>query len=134
MSNHDERTLRILRAKERGLKRAADAACQKWHGLVSPKFTEADKRTARCKKCGQLVMFRGDPTSVYSEILIMFDDGSAHLTPLCRGCSSGLTIRDLEAIYCADIVDLSDDEDRAGVLMDWTLLADRRPVGFERQR
>lgn len=134
MSNHDERKLRILKAKERGLKRAEAVAKQKWCGLVSPFFTDDDKTTARCKKCGQLVMFKGNATHLYSEILIIFNDNSAHLTSLCEGCSSGLTVRDLEAIYCADILDLSDDEERAGVLMDWTLLADRKPVGFERQR
>lgn len=134
MSNHDERRLRILQAKERGLRRAAEVACQKWYGLTSPHFTEDDKTTARCKRCGQLVMFKGEATARYSEILIVFDDKSAHLTSLCVDCSSGLAVRDLEAIYCADILDLSDDEESAGVLMDWTLLADRKPVGFERRR
>ena len=133
MSNHDRRLL-ILQAKERGLKRATDAARQKWHGLVNPRFTEDDRTTARCKMCGQLIMFKGEATSRYSEILIVFNDNSAHVTSLCVNCSSGLTVRPLEAIYCADILDLSDDEEKAGVLMDWTLLADRKPVGFERRR
>lgn len=134
MLSRDESVLRILRAKERGLKRASAIANQKWCGLASPAFTEDDKSTARCKKCGQLVIFKGNAMECYSEILIIFDDNSAHITSLCGGCSSGLSVVDLEAIYCADILDLSNDEDRSGVLMDWTLLADRKPVGFERRR
>lgn len=65
-------------------------------------------------------------------IRILFDDGSAHETEVCADCAGKLTHDQLEAIYCRDLCQFAADEDVDGVQPPWHVMADRKPVGFEK--
>lgn len=60
-----------------------------------------------CKGCGVTVVkmdkVGAHPTSAYENLLIRFDDGSDHLTPLCKKCASGATVEDAKEYYKEDL-------------------------------
>ena len=121
--------LNSLSAKAKGLARAKLQASSGWANFSAPNYVRPP--TILCKKCGCTV-YEGRPLASYTELRLVFDDNSAHITQLCRKCAVGLTLKELEAIYCADLVALSEDEEAQGLLMCWELLADRQVVGYER--
>jgi hypothetical protein len=137
------------RAKDRVAKTKVKhgARLTAWHYVVDNEkgFREA----VLCKKCGaslaalvehehgghsrvengQVVKYRflvmaNLPT--YDTVIIEFDDGSAHETPICKTCKPTLDADDLEAIYVADL-DQAMKVDRGDRLShdNW---ADRKPV------
>lgn len=88
----------------------------------------------RCKGCSAVIQQNNHNTGAYRELKLLFDDKSAHVTHLCSTClDKGLDLPALEKLYCADLLELSDEEEAAGILMDWRMLAYRRPVGFVRE-
>lgn len=62
----------------------------------------------------------------YSEIEIEFDDGSRHITHVCKGCLPKLTPNDLDALYEADMDMWSIEAARDGVEYQWERFAERR--------
>ena len=118
-----------LEEKRKGLSRAKKASDKGWAGLECPNYVKLP--TVLCKKCGCTIS-EGRPLRTYVELRLVFDDNSAHVTPCCKKCSTGLTLAELEAMYCADLVALSDDEEKQNVLMHWGLLSSRKIVGYER--
>ena len=73
-------------------------------------------------------------TSNYSEIMILFDDGSKHHTPVDVAVVNKLTVEDLETIYTADMEQWRLEEDAGLGEQVWEVLADRTPVSYERVR
>lgn len=66
----------------------------------------------------------------YGEITIEFDDGSAHVTPLCKECCKSVQVSDLESIYCADMEQLLSEESSTAP-MNWGVWSKRKPIGFK---
>jgi hypothetical protein len=63
----------------------------------------------------------------YYELLIEFDDGSAHSTPICRVCvEKPHPPEQLEDMYVADMAQWEEDE-RPGSTVRWDKLEHRKP-------
>lgn len=118
-------------------KAALDRAGQGCTAIRCPQFiTWVGKHPENvyCKSCGAVLIAEGQRQRAYSEIKLFFDDGSAHVTALCRNCVSvGFTIDTLEALYCADLVALATEEDLHGILQRWEMMATRKPIGFVKE-
>lgn len=127
-----------LQAKARAFVRIGKVVDKRWKGLTSSKYvTRTDEGAideVLCKRCGNVLRKGGAETRAYSEVQLDFSDGSRHITPLCTKCSSGLKHSDLEAIYCADMLELSNEEEMAKVLLKWSLMSDRKIVGHRKHR
>ena len=125
---------RSLTAKRDALIRAKAVADAGWAGLAAPAYMSwVDKHPnkAVCKCCGARIMQDGQRLPQYAEIMLSFDDRSAHVTNLCRACrASGLTMDKLDAMYCADLVVLAEEEDMQDILMRWELMDRRKVTGF----
>ena len=67
---------------------------------------------------------------LYREIRILFDDGSAHVSNVCRCCAvdKKLTVEELEKMYCEDMLVWASEEGADRVKWDW--LASRKPVSY----
>lgn len=125
----DTQLIKSLDAKAKGLARVQQKASSGWAGLSAPDYVRPP--AILCKKCGCTVS-EGKQLATFIELRLTFNDNSAHVTPLCRKCSIGLSLSELEAIYCADLIALSRDEEMNGLLMRWELLSDRQVTGYER--
>lgn len=69
----------------------------------------------------------------YAEVTIEFDDGSKHVTGICKSCiEEGLTAEDLEAVYAADLLEMATIEQNGGGRAPWKILSDRKPMSFKR--
>jgi hypothetical protein len=68
----------------------------------------------------------------YTEIEILFDDGSKHQTMICIPCTKKITKEDLEDIYCADMEQLRREALQGNEKVRWDLFANRKPLSFER--
>ena len=68
----------------------------------------------------------------YQEVVIEFDDGSAHVTQICKRCAGTLSNDDLEALYVADAAVLTVQSERAGITMPKSLWDKRKPVSYYR--
>lgn len=119
-----EQEYEAIKGKHRALMRVARAANRQWNGLVAPQYMH--EGSVSCKRCGALLN-----AGNRAEMRLTFSDGSAHVTPMCRDCTSGWSLPDLEALYCADMFVLADEEDRLGVLQFWNMMADRQVTGYE---
>jgi hypothetical protein len=96
-----------------------------------------------CKRCGTIIKQadrRGElqPAPDYAELRILFRPqvrGGAptrHVTPICAECRGrGLTLAELEAIYCADLAQWAFEADQQGHQLRWELLAKREISGWE---
>lgn len=69
---------------------------------------------------------------LYEEITIEFDDGSAHVTPLCSPCAEHLSPEDLEDIYAADMREMDSVARKRGGPVAWRRLEHRKPVRYVR--
>lgn len=118
-----------LEEKVKGLARVEKQASSGWSGLVAPNYVRSP--IILCKKCGCTVS-DGRMLASFSELRLIFNDNSAHITPCCKKCAIGLSLKELEAIYCADLLALSQEEESCGRLMHWQLLSDRQITGYER--
>lgn len=84
-----------------------------------------------CKRCGNPLTRGGAQLPAYSEIHIEFDDGSSHISPICRPCrDKGLDGKALEEVYCDDMKALAIEEETTRTLMHWEMWKDRIPVGY----
>ena len=66
-----------------------------------------DEDMVYCKLCG-IELFRIKngkmlPNGNYTEVTLEFDNGEKHETSLCRGCAKGLTPKQAEFVYTADL-------------------------------
>ena len=134
---------RIRDAKQRGRLQAFDYLRRGADGTVE---------AVHCKVCGHRIAgliihhqpietIRRDGTVIvrerlvwakfadYAEVRIVFDDGSAHETPMCRRCADTLTIEQVDDSYLADLEALR--AETGAERMDWIRL-DRHPVRWER--
>lgn len=83
-----------------------------------------------CKLCGTPIQHEYCNTPDYVELRLLFNDHSAHITPLCRACAAkGLDLQTLERLYCSDLLDLADEEGEE-IIMAWQAFAYRKPIGF----
>jgi hypothetical protein len=64
----------------------------------------------------------------YTEIEITFNDGSKHVTCMCKGCVKRLTVEELDDLYAADLDEI--DRNEGDGVGHWDLWADREPVSF----
>ena len=118
-----------LEAKVKGLDRVKRQASTGWAGLTAPNYVRTP--IIHCKKCGCTIT-DGKTLASFSELKLTFNDNSAHVTTSCKKCVVGLSLAELEAIYCADLLALSQEEEACGRLMHWQLLSDRKITGYER--
>jgi len=87
---------------------------------------------------GKIVIFQRlilAETSNYREILIEFDDGSAHVTCACNSCIAKMQSADLEEIYATDMDDWVGDEEKGRGPVDgvnWGTLAHRSLTRFKK--
>jgi len=92
-----------------------------------------------CKGCGEviaaLVQHERLPGHLvyaalvnYELLRIIFDNGSAHETPMCRSCAASLSDVELEDVYAADLAQFAKEEDEGLGKHPWHILADRKPV------
>ena len=65
--------------------------------------------------------------AAYTEVRIVFDDNSAHVTVLCEHCAKKLTVADLEDLYGLDLAEMLKESGS----LPWDLFSDRKPVSFE---
>lgn len=91
------------------ISRAKDA------GLKAFQYIEEDRgglNRVLCKICGTPIKDRAPDgrglgvlmtLAAYTEVTLEFDDGSAHVTPLCRSCAQSSSLEMLEACYGADM-------------------------------
>ena len=70
-------------------------------------------------------------TSSYQEITVEFDDGSAHVTAICRHCSVNLSNDMLEEIYVTDLEQFERDEDEGRGPSKWESLLARKPISYK---
>jgi hypothetical protein len=68
----------------------------------------------------------------YTEIELLFDDGSKHQTMLCIPCTKRISNEDLEDIYCADMEQLRREALEMNETVRWGLFSDRKPISFTR--
>jgi len=66
----------------------------------------------------------------YTEITINFNDGSKHVSNVCKTCAVNLTIADLEPLYMADLDAWEEIEKKGGGKVNWELYGARTPTGF----
>lgn len=114
-----EQRIVAMRAKQRAMLRVTRAANSHWAGLTTPAYIR--KGNMLCKRCGSSLTVAG-----YAELRIVFCDDSAHITPVCKNCTTNCSAALLEAIYCADLLALADEEERVGVTQFWDMMADRQ--------
>jgi hypothetical protein len=117
----------------------------RWHhqhikrGVKNP----ASIVSVHCKSCGAVLVGpmpdEDEPTRtiftatpLYAEIEITFDDGSKHVTHLCKVCRNGLTVADLEDLYAADLAEFEEDEKHGDHPAPWGALGGKTPVSFRK--
>lgn len=143
-----------MSAKDKAVDRVAKSKVKHGARLAAWNYVVDNERGYReavlCKKCGaklsalvehehggysrveggQLVKYRFlvmAQLSTADSVVIEFDDGSAHETPICKRCKSKLDVDDLEALYAADLEQVMK-VDRADRLP-YEKWAERKPVG-----
>ena len=82
---------------------------------------------------GQRVVFRRlimAELPTYVEVELTFDDGSKHVTPMCRECAGRLSVEDAEDFYCADMARWADLERAGGGRVRWDVVGDRSPISW----
>jgi hypothetical protein len=107
-----------------------------------------------CKKCGTPIKTlipdehykttekRGDKTIIrerlvltessnYTEIDILLDDGSHHITHGCYECLKNLNTLDLEGLYIGDMEQQMAEEDVGLGTLNWTMWATRTPISYK---
>ena len=70
----------------------------------------------------------------YEEVLFVFDDGSAHSTPMCKTCFKRLKEDDYEGLYLADLDKMAEHEAKGQGDVNWHLVATRKPLKHLRSR
>jgi hypothetical protein len=107
--------------------------------LRLPKAAQPDE--VYCKICGAKIQFLTPHPdhqdrlvltcgSSYREIALEFDNGSAHITPICSDCLRGnLDRTTLLELYYADSIQFSVEEGAGLGEAPWYLIADRKPKG-----
>lgn len=66
----------------------------------------------------------------YTEVLITFDDGSKHVSAICKQCGDELTLADIEWMYCCDLNEWLLDGSNASDGF-WEAQLRRTPVSFK---
>ena len=69
---------------------------------------------------------------LYEEVTIEFDDGSAHVTPMCSKCADTLDAEKVEAAYVADMQEFAEAEGKGAGAVNWKMFQDRKITGFKR--
>jgi len=90
-----------------------------------------------CKGCGAKIkgLNRDNQLATYSnyrEITLGFDNGSRHMTPICRACMNTKNADDLEALYIADLDELELEDDGKDKKV-WDIYLDRKPEKIHRE-
>jgi len=67
----------------------------------------------------------------YVEVKIDFDDGSAHITHICKACFKSLQDDDLETLYVGDMQQQMAEEDAGYSEALWHFWDKRKPIGFK---
>jgi hypothetical protein len=68
----------------------------------------------------------------YREITIEFDNGSAHMTPICRKCEKTTSKEALEAMYIADLEELELEDDGKDEKV-WDVYLNRKPEKIKKE-
>ena len=68
----------------------------------------------------------------YEQITIEFDDGSAHVTPICSTCAASLDVDDLDDLYAADLQDFESIQQKGGGTVNWQPHLIRKPTRYKR--
>lgn len=75
----------------------------------------------------------------YDELVIVFDDGSAHATAICKTCKKKLLgqqdediVDELEWMYQADVRAMTQESKSNALEINWMPWANRKPVGVQR--
>lgn len=109
-----------------------------WH-KDDPLFLEAVYCPICRRKIRGLVPHDQYPTRMimvslpgYEQITIEFDDGSAHVTPVCSTCATNLTPDDLDDLYAADLQDFETIQQKGGGTVNWQDHLTRKPTGYKR--
>lgn len=83
----------------------------------------------RCKGCDAVIVRAGRPTRQYAEMTVEFDNGTKHVTPMCRRCAARrYTAAELERLYLVDMLELYDEEQFFGVENPFDFMLARSPV------
>ncbi len=70
--------------------------------------------------------------AAYTEIVITFNDGSKHVTPVCKSCAkAGFSEEALNDMYAADMERWDEEETRGLGKVRWDLNADRVAVSYK---
>jgi len=64
----------------------------------------------------------------YTEITIEMDDGSAHVSAICKSVAAGLTLAQLTELYEADMAQVLHDEEAGRGEVLWEFWENRKPV------
>ncbi len=85
-----------------------------------------------CKGCGTQIKGLNKDNSLipfwnYREITLEFDNGSAHMTPICVKCMNVSGEEDLEAMYVADLEEFDIEDDTGSNTKMWDIYLDRIP-------
>lgn len=91
-----------------------------------PEMSEVQKLSGRTIVRERVALM---PSASYSELEITFDDGSKHITPMCKGCAKKAHSTDfLDDVYAADMGRWEQEESRGLGAVRWDLLSDRKAV------
>lgn len=63
----------------------------------------------------------------YMDVLIEFEDGTKHSTPMCQECAAKVTNDDLEDIYAADLAAFMEEERLGRGSVPWHVMGLRKP-------
>lgn len=116
--------------------------------VAKPDYIEEQRGIAHAVhcKCGAVIQslvphdrlkYNGMPlavmaqTPLYTEVELIMDDGSKHVTPMCKPCADSLDADKAEAVYAVDIDRLTKQEP---TLVENTQWAHRKPIGHRRVR
>ncbi len=95
---------------------------------------EQDKPIETVRNNGQTIVTKRmilAATAMYAEIEITFDDGSKHVTSLCKDCVAGMSQSKLEEIYVGDLYQWAEEENMPRAQkQNWSLIGERKPKSF----
>lgn len=85
-----------------------------------------------CKGCGVQIKGLNDngqlfPYGSYTEATIEFDNGSAHVTAICKECVNIKSVEDIEAMYIADLEEFEVEAGNTDGKI-WDIYLDRTPT------
>lgn len=68
----------------------------------------------------------------YTELEISFDDGSKHITPVCKKCADEMDLSNLENLYIGDLYQWAEDENKKHASkQNWDVVSKRKPKNFK---